>query len=227
MHLASAVMVGNEYLQERAKAAHARRTEWIPTVIDINRYHLPESVSVSNSDSANKELVIGWIGSPATQQYIIDLKPVLEKICVKGKCKLHLIGAQPNIAEKMGAVLLEVFPWQESSEVERIQLFDIGIMPLVDGPWEKGKCAYKLIQYMACAKPVLASAVGANIVVVENSQCGLLANSHESWVSLLNVFIENASLRLAAGKKGREAVEKTYCLQIQAPRLARLIRESV
>jgi len=217
--------VGNDYLRERALRAGARRVEWIPTVIDINRYHLPETVS--NSDSGkNKELIIGWIGSPATQQYLLDLKPVLEKICVKGKCKLHVIGAQPSIIEKMGNVYLEVFPWQEATEVELIQQFDIGIMPLVDGPWEKGKCGYKLIQYMACALPVIASPIGVNVSMINTSECGLLANDSDSWFKQLQLLIDDKNQRLMRGEKGRQAVEEIYCLQQQAPRFIKIIRDA-
>ena len=219
MASAKCVIVGNDYLKQRAISAGAKQVELIPTVVDGSRY------SVAGND--NNVLIIGWIGSPATQYYVVELKPVLERLSKTCEFKLVLVGANVLVIEELKGINVEIVPWQESTEAELISQFDIGIMPLRDGPWEKGKCGYKLIQYMACAKPVVASAIGVNVDIVENSQCGLLANDNDSWFDQLNLLIEDSELRLSAGNKGREAVETIYSLQVQSLKLINIINEAV
>lgn len=104
-------------------------------------------------------------------------------------------------------------------EVEYIKSFDIGIMPLVDGPWEKGKCGYKLIQYMACSVPVIGSPVGVNNEIIVDNNCGFVASSNIEWEEYLNKLILNTSLRKQLGLNGRLAVENKYSLQVQSDRL--------
>lgn len=224
MRSAQCVIGGNEYLNERAFKAGAQRVEIIPTVIDLQRYDLVPK-------PANNKVRIGWIGSPATQHYIVELKSVLEKIASKNNsnhhCQLVLVGAHPSVLESLKSIDVEVIPWHESTEVACIQTFDIGIMPLIDGPWEKGKCGYKLIQYMACALPVVASPVGVNVSLVNDSACGFLASDADAWLTHLQTLLSDESLRLTMGKKGRVAVENIYALQQQAPKLIKIIRESI
>lgn len=221
MASAECVVVGNSYLGERAKAANAKRIEWLPTVVDKDRYH------TVNSSGSLGELVIGWIGSPSTQKYIVELKPMLQKLCVEGSCKLILVGAQEDIVTELEGVNVSVLPWTEATEAEFISSFDIGIMPLHDGPWEKGKCGYKLIQYMACAKPVVASPVGVNIDIVQDNSCGLLAISLDEWEGQVRSLLNNADLRQTYGANGRKAVEEIYSLQAQTSKLESILRGCV
>ena len=100
-------------------------------------------------------------------------------------------------------------------------------MPLPDGPWEKGKCGYKLIQYMACGIPVIASPVGVNFDIVGMSQCGLLADNVAEWETTLAQLLESSALRQQLGRAGRQAVEDKYSLQVQAPILAGILTQSM
>lgn len=220
MASATCVIAGNKYLQDRAVNAGAKLIELIPTVLDYSRYQ-------PSDPTLMKELIIGWIGSPSTQHYILSLKPVLETICKEGACKLMLVGAHISLLEDLKNINVEILPWSESTEAGYIAMFDIGIMPLSDGPWEKGKCGYKLIQYMACAKPVVASSVGVNVKIIEETQCGLLAENQSTWLESLNLLVDDESLRLSAGSKGRLAVERIYSLQVQASNIAHLIKRVV
>ena len=99
-------------------------------------------------------------------------------------------------------------------------------MPLPDGPWERGKCGYKLIQYMAAGKPVVASAVGVNVEIVEGWQSGMLADSQTQWHQALSALLANPDMGLSLGKNGRQAVEQHYSLQAQAPRLAEILYQA-
>jgi glycosyltransferase involved in cell wall biosynthesis len=210
------VIAGNDYLAERAQVAGAKRIEWVPTVIDQSRYK-----PLVKAEGSSK--VIGWIGSPSTQKYVLDIKQALRAVCERHSARLLLVGATQDIVDQLPDIKVDVVPWSEDSEVQLIQKMDIGIMPLPDGPWEKGKCGYKLIQYMACGVPVIASAVGVNIDIINNSECGYLAKNEKQWVNSLDALLSSTEHRKTFGKAGRNAVEETYSLQVQAPILARIL----
>jgi glycosyltransferase involved in cell wall biosynthesis len=112
------------------------------------------------------------------------------------------------------------------NEVSLINRMDIGIMPLRDGPWERGKCGYKIIQYMACGLPVVASAVGTNSDIVRHGENGFLADDTSTWEAHLGQLITDWSLRSRMGQTGRSHVENEYSLKAQAPRLAEVLRNA-
>lgn len=216
---ASCVIAGNDYLARRAQVAGAKRIEWVPTVVDKYRY-MP---LVKTQD---KQKVIGWIGSPSTQKYIIDIKKALSTVCERHSARLLLVGATQDIIKQLPDIQVDVVPWSEENEAQLIQQMDIGIMPLSDGPWEKGKCGYKLIQYMACGVPVVASPVGVNSNIIDDNKCGYLAENEEKWVNSLDALLSSTEHRTTFGKAGRNAVEETYSLQVQVPILAHILRSA-
>jgi len=209
MKRAAVVIVGNSYLGERARRAGARRIELIPTVIDLKRYRVMPKLNDST-------FTIGWIGSPGTSKYINLIKPALSEVCKNNDARVILVGAGPI---KLDGVPLEIKPWTEEDEVEAIQSFDVGIMPLPDEPWERGKCGYKLIQYMACGIPVVASPVSVNRQIVDHGVNGFLASNIAEWIDTLKQLRDNASIRYKMGYAGRRKVEEQYCIQVTAPRL--------
>lgn len=217
MKNASLVIAGNIYLAERAQNAGASRVEIIPTVVDTSRY-----VYVAK-EFANT-LVVGWIGTPKTSHYLTPLMPVFEKLRNEVDVRFVAVGAR---REDFIGTPVEVWPWSESSEVYSIQQFDIGIMPLTDSPWERGKCGYKLIQCMACAKPVVASPVGINTEIIVPGINGYLANSAEEWREHLQVLLTNVNLRARMGDESRRIVVDRYSLQAQSPLLIRAIEKSI
>lgn len=218
MRRASLVTCGNEYLAERARRAGAKRVEILPTVVDLNRYPLPRQSEEVVGDHVP---VIGWIGSPATSHYLELIRLPLKEVCKGGKARIRLIGARDP---KWTDMPYEVVSWSESREVMLLHGLDIGIMPLPDMPWERGKCGYKLIQYMACGNPVVASPVGINRQIVVDGINGFLAKSPEQWVQALVRLRDDAMLRRRMGLAGREHVEQRFSLQVTAPRVADLLR---
>lgn len=209
MKRASLVVVGNEYLENRALLAGARRVEIVPTVVDLSRYTISES-------SKNDILTIGWIGSPSTAKFLDQITPALNEVLANRKVKVVAVGAN---ADQLNKSLFKVMPWAVDTEVRDIQNFDIGIMPLPDEPFERGKCGYKLIQYMACGKPVIASPVGVNSKIVDDSVNGFLAVTHEEWVAALIKLIDSSALRKKMGLAGRKKIVCQYSLDVAALRL--------
>lgn len=214
MRGAAAVIAGNDYLADRARAAGARRVEVIPSVVDLDRYAAAPA-------PARRPAVIGWMGTPVTARYVRGAERVLREACAGGRARVVLVGSGPVALD---GVPVEVRPWTEESEAAEIQGMDIGIMPLADTPWERGKCGYKLIQYMACARPVVTSAVGANVRIVADGVTGFVARDDRAWLAALETLIGDADLRRRMGAAGRAAVEREYCVQVTAPRLAEIIR---
>lgn len=219
MRGAFCVMVGNGYLAERASSAGAQRIEIIPTVVDDDRYDVADR-------GADEKPVIGWIGSPATEDYVLDYRELLEKVCIDNHARLMLVGARDEAVECFDSLTPEVVAWSEDTEAEAIGRMDIGIMPLRDSPWERGKCGYKIVQYMACGLPVVASSVGANVDIVRHGESGFLASNDREWVASLQELIDNPPLRQRMGRAGRGYVEDHYSVRQQAPRLAALLRSA-
>ena len=217
MARADLVTVGNDYLADRAVRAGSRRVEIVPTVIDLERYPLRVRTEASTS-----EVVVGWIGSPATAKYLEMVSEVLNRLCLRHRMRCVAIGARED---QLVGTPFRPAPWHEDTEVSSLWGLDIGIMPLPDAPWERGKCGYKLIQYMGCGLPVVASPVGVNRQIVRNGENGFLADSEVQWEECLERLIVDASLRARMGAAGRERVEQEFCLQVQGPRLARMLRE--
>jgi glycosyltransferase involved in cell wall biosynthesis len=137
--------------------------------------------------------------------------------------KVRVVGAGPA-AEADRFPGLELVEWTESGEVADVQDMDIGVMPVADEFWALGKSGYKLIQYMACGLPVVASPVGVNRDIVSHRVSGFHATSLEEWRNCLGTLIDDAGLRSRMGSAGRKRVEEEYSLQVHAPRLAALLR---
>lgn len=212
MRAATAVTAGNHVLQGYARQCNPC-TAFLPTVVDTTRY-------VPERRVRGRELVVGWIGSPSTAPYLLELIAPLSALGREGPVRLVVIGGSaPAIAN----ITVEERAWSELTEVSLINSFDIGVMPLPDDDWARGKCAFKLIQYMACGIPVVASPVGANVGVV-GSECGLLAATEVQWLEAFRVLRDKPRQAAEMGAAGRERIERDYSLRRNLPVLAEVIR---
>lgn len=216
MHFADAVIVGNEYLARRARQ-QSSNVHLIPTVIDLNRYPLPRPID-------NEVFTVGWIGSPATTPYLREVLPVFKRLRQCMALRIVLVGAGDF---QLDDLPVEILPWNEETEVSHIQSLDVGIMPLPNNPWERGKCGYKLIQYMACGRPVVGSPVGVNTAIIEHGTNGFLARTTAEWCEALSQLHADAKLRTAMGQAGRKKVEQQYCMQVTAPMLLSIFRDTI
>jgi glycosyltransferase involved in cell wall biosynthesis len=209
---AAAVMAGNHYLASYAKQWNTA-THWLPTVVDTERY---------TTAPCKREGVftVGWIGSPSTSVYLPELAQPLEQLGREGAVRFLVVGGH---AAAIPGVEVVNLPWSETTEVDIINTFDVGVMPLFDDAWAQGKCAFKLIQYMACGVPVIASPVGANVDVV-NDGCGLLAAGPSAWLDSLRCLRDDSALRQSIGVKARLRVEQIYSLNSTLPVMAQTIK---
>jgi glycosyltransferase involved in cell wall biosynthesis len=215
MRASALVLAGNKYLADYSARAGAACVEILPTTVDLNRY----SVGASTENTVP---VVGWIGQHATARFLQPLAPMFNSLAAARLADFAAVGIDPS---KHGLPMRGI-EWTEDSEVQALQTFDIGVMPLEDGPFERGKCGYKLIQYMACGLPVVASPVGVNSDIVEHGVNGFLAQTEREWAEALQTLASDAALRRRLGAAGREKVERSYSLQSAAPRLAELLRSA-
>jgi len=217
MRGAAMVIAGNDYLAQRARAAGATRVHIVPTVVDIDRYR-----DMSARAPHNGPLEVVWIGQRSTGRYLQPLAPIMRRLDQAGICKFTAIGID---AAQFGLPMRSL-PWDENREAAMLSQFDCGIMPLPDTPFERGKCGYKLIQYMACGLPVVASPVGVNTRLVEHGINGLLATQPQDWEHALIKLADDPALRQRMGEVGRNVVVHQYSLDLMSSRLLRLL-ESV
>lgn len=215
MKAATLVVGGNDYLAQRARNAGAPWVEVLPTVIDLERYYC-------RTDRVKDDMIrMVWIGSPSTARYLQVLREPLQLLAKNHNLELRVIGGG---AVDLPDVDVKVLPWSEETEVDNILACDIGIMPLLDSPWELGKCGYKLIQYMACGLPVIASNVGANAEIVKHGENGFLVNTAQEWFIALDTLLKDHLLRTQMGRMGRKHVEQKYCIQKTSVQMVSLLR---
>jgi glycosyltransferase involved in cell wall biosynthesis len=206
---ADLVIAGNDYLRDAA-CPYNEKTTLIPTVLDMNRYSRKKP-----DEKEGKDIVLGWMGSRGTLKYLQYIAPALEELGRKWpNVKLKIVADDFFSLTDMGVIRKS---WSAQDEIADLHSFDIGIMPLVDDLWTRGKCGFKLLQYMAVGMPVVCSPVGVNTVIVSHGIEGFWAATPEEWVDMLTKLIEDRSLRFAMGEKGREKVEKHFSLEANAP----------
>ncbi len=205
------VIAGNRYLRE--EVPHSR-VSIIPTPIDMKRYR----AKIYHDEK--KTVTLGWIGSKSTLAYLADLKGVLEEIGrefddvqLKIVCDTFFDCRHLKVIKKL---------WKYEEEIEDLHSFDIGLMPLSDDPWSRGKCAFKLLQCMAVGVPVVASPVGMNCEIVHNHENGFLAHNEDEWLKWLKLFIQQADLRKRIGKNGRKFIKRDYSLSLHSQKMGNL-----
>nr|WP_279355898.1 glycosyltransferase family 4 protein [Fundidesulfovibrio agrisoli] len=211
----SAVVCGNAYLAEYFLDKNPR-VFVVPTVVPMSRYGaIPHRESPS--------VRIGWIGTPGNAAHLEIARPALEALARTRDFATRVVGLTRPLGWSLpGLVQL---PWSLERELDYFSDFDIGIMPLEDFAFARGKCAFKIIQYMAAGIPVVASPVGSNLDVVRHGENGFLAASTREWITHLQALLDDAALRARMGQRGRETVRDGFSLESQAVRYADIIKE--
>ncbi|MGE0723697.1 MAG: glycosyltransferase family 4 protein [Alphaproteobacteria bacterium] len=215
MRAARLVVAGNPYIADHAVAAGAARVEIVPTVVDTDR--------IAVAPPAERPLTLGWIGTPANARYLDPIRPALADLCREGAARLLIVGGGPAA---LGGLPGEARDWDEAREAADLADMDIGLMPLPDTPFERGKCGYKLIQYMAAGRPAVASPVGVNGQIVRPGETGFLADDPDEWRGALRALARDPALRARLGVAGRARAEAEFSLRLWAPRMVDLLSTS-
>jgi len=219
MRSADVVIAGNEYLATHAQQAGAKWVEIVPSVVDLNRYQIK-----AHRKSKDEIVRVGWIGTPKTVKFLLVIEDVIKNL-INDRLKFIIIGAKPPI--EFEGYPLESWAWSLETEADLVRSLDIGVMPLVDEPFERGKCGYKLIQYMACGLPIVASPVGVNHKIVKHGENGFLAGNEREWIEAISTLKNNPLLRKEMGLNGREMLEGKYTLQATAPKIIDIIEQNL
>jgi len=170
----------------------------------------------------DSRLIIGWIGSPSTAVYLNILDDVFRELSKKYNIKINLIGARKYLIK---GVNVENIEWAEGAEVSELHKFDIGIMPMPDNEWTRGKVGCKMLQYMANAIPAVVSYTPTNAEIIEDGVNGFLAYNREDWIKKISMLIENWQLRRDIGNKGRQRIEERYSVNVNAENFVRTLEE--
>ena len=208
------VVVGNSFLAKYASKFNSSVTV-VPTTIDTDKYQLLDRKPHS------KILTIGWSGSFSTVKDLDTLREILQALAKQEPFRLLVIGT-PNY--QIEGVNVKATPWRAETEVADLQAIDIGIMPLPDDEWSRGKCGLKALQYMALGIPTVCSPVGVNSEIVQDGKNGFLANTGQEWMEKLKLLLKAPQLRMKLGAAGRKTVEDKYSAQAQAPRICEIFQ---
>ena len=216
---AETVIAGNDLLAEWL-SRHSQNVVVVPSLVEHREIPLREH-------TASDRIVLGWIGSPSTAPSLNRLREPLREL-VAGhpdlEVELLVVGGEPLAVE--GATVRGE-PWSEQSERDFLQQVDVGLMPLPDNAWTRGKCAYKALQYMAAGIPVLADDVGVSAQVIGHERGGLVAESDSDWTQYLSALAADPDLRGRLGLEGRKRVAEGFSVEAWAPTLARILRDPV
>src|ERR1700730_87756 len=197
------VVAGNDFLASFAEAC-GRRTTILPKPVDVEKYHVKRHVDGSG-------LTVGWLGLSDGLAYVRHIQPALRRLNKQfSNLKLKIVSDKPL---QLDDVKIDNQIWRAETEQQDLASFDIGIMPLWDSVWTRGKCGYKILQYMGVGTPVVASDVGVNSQIIKSGENGFLARTEDDWVKSIAALIDNAELRRRFGLRGRELVEKEYSIE--------------
>ena len=208
------VIAGNQFLQSEV-LPYTANVEVIPTSIDLSRYSLKGGFRLEGP------MIIGWLGSSSTLKFLKSLLPTFEKLYqeyphfqLKMVCDHFLESEHVPMIKKR---------WSSEEEESDLKSFDIGIMPLSNDLWSRGKCGLKILQYYSVGIPVICSPVGVNRDLVEDGVNGFWARDEEEWKKSILKLIKEEGLRKEMGMKGRKTVERAYSLEVNAPRILDLL----
>lgn len=216
--LSSHVVVGNSYLADYARQFNST-VSVIPTSIDTDQYQ-PRG----DKGEANGRIVVGWTGSSTSQTHLEWFAPVLRELRTRRDVEIRVISNREPVLPGIPYVWRE---WTPETEVEELSQFDLGIMPMPDDEWARGKCALKALQYMAMGTPTICAAVGANCEVIQHGENGMLAYTDEEWLTAMTALIDSATLRERLGRAGRQTIEERYSMRHCANLFAQVVGEVI
>lgn len=193
-----------------------RRVVVIPTSVDLARIPFR-----CRREPIGRQLVIGWIGTPSTAFYLEEIEEALEAVAAAHRPVIRLVGAGRSPFRRLA---VELADWSFDHEVDEVQGFDIGLMPMPDTPWTRGKAALKALQYGASGAPTVASFTPTNVEILGEQEGTEFAKTTTEWIAALSKLIEDAPARAEAGRRARARVARLYSVEVNAPKVAEVIR---
>lgn len=214
---ADRVVAGNSFLAQEASRFNPRVTV-IPSPLDLSHYQVrPEAFDPA-------VVTVGWIGATGSIHYLEKLRPALEAAFRKDqRIRLKIIS---NIFPDFSPLPVDRVEWSAETEAGEISTMDLGVMPLLEDDWSRGKCGLKALQYMAVGVPVVVTPVGINADIVRDGLNGFWARSHDEWVDRLLALASDAALRRRMGLEGRKTVEESYSLEACLPLMEKVLKEN-
>lgn len=210
------IICGNDYLADNFSNWHAN-VKVLPTSVDTNIFYPKPKTNITQP-------IIGWIGTSSNMRYLKKIEiPLARVLKLYPQVLLRIVTDRFPDLPLLPSNQIDFIPWTSGSEVDLINSFSIGIMPLSNGDWERGKCSFKMLQYMACAIPVIVSPVGMNIDVLRMGDIGLAAESDDDWISSIIMLLNTPIVAQKMGLAGREVVLKYFSTEIIAFELSKLL----
>ena len=211
--ISSHVMVGNAYLAAYARRYNSKVTI-VPTTIDTDQYTVADRRPPAIP-------TIGWTGSFSTMKHLSSIRNALREVARRETVRLRIIGAR---SEEFEGLPVEFVPWRAESEVSDLRPIDIGLMPVPDDAWNRGKCGCKALQYMALAIPTICSPVGVNTEIIRDGENGFMASNDGEWIEKITRLLRSTELRKRLGAAGRRTVEEKYSAKVVAPVVAGIFK---
>ena len=213
---AAHIVAGNDFLAEKAMKYNVN-VSVIPTSVDTNKIYPLNLV--------NLKFTLGWVGTAANFIYLYDIEMELVEFLEKTESQLLIVSnIKPVFSNLVEGKHWKFRLWDKNDENIFFNEIDVGIMPLAESDWEKGKCSFKMLQYLAAGKPVVVSPVGTNVNILNKGNCGLFANANE-WADKLSILYYSCSLRAEMGLRGRNFVCDNYSIEANIDKLRTIFEE--
>jgi len=206
------VICGNKFIAEHASQWN-ENTIVLPTGVDTERFHPIQKKPAGR-------VIIGWSGLNAGAKFLLGIEKMLYQVLKRRKdAVLRVVSdAQPKF-RLLDDSMVEVIPWSPENEVRTIQEMSVGLMPIDDTPWSRGKCSYKMLLYMSCGVPVVVSPFGMNAEVLAHDQVGIGAQAESEWAEAITWLLDNPARSKLMGMAGRKVVENCFSLNVLTPHL--------
>ena len=220
--LSDGVICGNNYISSWA-SLYNNKISVIPTAVDSHRF-TPES----GKNQRSGEFIIGWSGTSGGFNYLYRIEKALANLVkVRENIKIRIVSDRPPEFRLLPDHKVEFIKWSPKIEVQAIRGMSVGIMPLDNSEWSKGKCSFKMLTYMACGIPVVVSSVGMNTDVLSKGNCGYGVSSRQDWEDALLSLLDNEYLSSEMGGEGRKIIENCYSIEVVAPQLANFFKDII
>lgn len=216
---ASAIICGNNFLANHFCRFGA--VDVLPTAVDTMRF-------APRSGPPPFRQVIGWSGSSSGLKYLYGIEPAIQKLlCRHPEALFKVVSDKTPVFKTLSSDRVVYERWCPDREVAALHGFTVGIMPLEDDLWARGKCSFKMLTYMSAGLPVVVSPVGMNLEILDQGPCGFAAKTSDDWVDAISTLLSDTTLACQMGRSGRQIVEARYARNVIAPQLAQLLKEQL